>query len=139
MRKLAKVALLFFCLDSVARTEAYVYGRVTTVFDVNQNADDAVAQYRSTVITAFQNVTDSLRALQSEASALTAAVAAERAAAKTLNITRRQLELGQVAYLLFINAEQTCQQAIVSLVQARANHFAVNTCQSLNFGLGTCA
>jgi hypothetical protein len=38
MRKLAKVALLFFCLDSVARTEAYVYGRVTTVIDVNQNA-----------------------------------------------------------------------------------------------------
>ena len=86
--------------------------------------DNAVAQYRSTVITAFQNVADALRALQSDANALTAAVAAEHAAATTLNITRRQLELGQVAYLLFINAEQTYQQAIVSLVQARANRYA---------------
>jgi len=86
--------------------------------------DDALAQYRSTVITAFQNVADALRALQSDAKALTAAVAAERAAATTLSITQRQLELGQVAYLLFINAEQTYQQAIVSLVQARANRYA---------------
>jgi NodT family efflux transporter outer membrane factor (OMF) lipoprotein len=86
--------------------------------------DDALAQYRSTVITACQNVADALRALQSDAKALTAAVAAERAAATTLNITRRQLELGQVAYLLFINAEQAYQQAIVSLVQARANRYA---------------
>jgi NodT family efflux transporter outer membrane factor (OMF) lipoprotein len=86
--------------------------------------DDAVAQYRSTLITAFQNVADALRVLQSDANALTAAVAAERAAATTLNITRHQLELGQVAYLLFVNAEQTYQQTIVSLVQARANRYA---------------
>ena len=83
-----------------------------------------MAQYRSTVITACQNVADALRALQSDAKALTAAVAAEHAAATTLNITWRQLELGQVAYLLFINAEQAYQQAIVSLVLARANRYA---------------
>jgi outer membrane protein TolC len=86
--------------------------------------DNAVGPYRSTVIAAFQNVADALRALQSDANALTAAVAAEHAAATTLDITRRQLELGQVAYLLFINAEQTYQQAIVTLVQARANRYA---------------
>jgi outer membrane protein TolC len=51
-------------------------------------------------------------------------VAAERAAATTLNITRRQLELGQVAYLLFINAENTYEQTIISLVQARAASYA---------------
>jgi hypothetical protein len=58
--------------------------------------DEALAQYCSTVITAFQNVADALRSLQSDAKALTAAVAAQRAAATTLNITQRQLELGQV-------------------------------------------
>ena len=72
------------------------------------------------MIAACQNVADALRVVQSDANALTAAVAAERAAATTLNITRRQLELSQVAYLLFINAESSYEQAIISLVQARA-------------------
>ena len=42
--------------------------------------DQAAAQYKETVITAFQNVADTLRALQSDADALKAAVAAESAA-----------------------------------------------------------
>jgi NodT family efflux transporter outer membrane factor (OMF) lipoprotein len=42
--------------------------------------DQAAAQYRSTVITAFQNVADTLYALQNDAESLKAAVAAERAA-----------------------------------------------------------
>ena len=49
-----------------------------------QGAEEAwvqsVAQYRSTVLVAFQNVADTLRALQADARALNAAVAAEQAA-----------------------------------------------------------
>jgi hypothetical protein len=86
--------------------------------------DQASAQYRSTVITAFQNVADALHAVQSDANSLAAAVAAERAAQTTLNITRRQLELGQVAYLALLNAEQTYQQARINLVQAQAQRYA---------------
>jgi NodT family efflux transporter outer membrane factor (OMF) lipoprotein len=86
--------------------------------------DEAAATYRSTVITAFQNVADSLRALQSDAKALTAAVAAERAAATSLDIVRGQLRLGAVAYLSVLNAENTYQQALINLVQARANRYA---------------
>lgn len=86
--------------------------------------EEAAATYRSTVLTAFQNVADSLRALQSDANALTAAVAAERAAATSLDIVRAQLQLGAVAYLALLNAENTYQQALVSLVQARANRYA---------------
>jgi len=86
--------------------------------------DQAAAQYRSTVLTAFQNVADSLRALQSDANALQAAVASERAAARSLDITRRQLELGQVAYLSLLNAETSYQNARVSLVQAEANRLS---------------
>ena len=86
--------------------------------------DQAAAQYQSTVLTAFQNVADSLRALQSDANALQAAVASEHAAARSLAITRRQLELGQVAYLALLNAETTYQTALLSLVQARANRLS---------------
>lgn len=86
--------------------------------------EQAAAQYRSTVDTAFQNVADALLALQSDAKALTANVATERAAARTLDITRQQLELGQVAYLALLNAEETYQQAVINRVQAQAQRYA---------------
>lgn len=84
----------------------------------------AAAQYRNTVITAFQNVADALRALESDADALTAAVAAERAAAKSLDVTRSQLAAGAVAYLSLLNAQQAYQQSVINLVQARAGRYA---------------
>ena len=86
--------------------------------------DQAAAQYRSTVLTAFQNVADTLHAIQSDADAVKATVAAERAAAKSLSIVRSQLELGDVSPLALLNAEQTYQQAMISLVQALANRYA---------------
>jgi outer membrane protein TolC len=82
--------------------------------------DQAAAQYNSTVIAAFQNVADALHALRSDADALAAAVAAEQAAASSLAIARKQLELGQVAYLALLNAEQAYQVARLALVQAQA-------------------
>jgi len=86
--------------------------------------DQAEAQYRSTVIAAFQNVADTLRALQADADGFKASVAADLAAAESLKITRRQLELGQVSYVALLTAEQTALQARVALVQARANRLA---------------
>jgi NodT family efflux transporter outer membrane factor (OMF) lipoprotein len=86
--------------------------------------DQALAQYRSTVINAFQNVADVLSALRNDAQALQKAVAAERAAARSLEITRRRLELGDVNFLALLNAQQTYQQALLSLVQAKAARFA---------------
>jgi outer membrane protein TolC len=61
--------------------------------------NQAEAQYRSTVVTAFQNVADTLRAIQADARAMTASVKAEDAAAKSLAIVRKQFELGQVSTL----------------------------------------
>jgi len=87
-------------------------------------AEQAEAQYRATVITAFQNVADSLNALVADANALKAAVASERAAGQSLAITRRQLELGSVSTLALLNAQQTEQQALVTLAQAQTNRFA---------------
>jgi NodT family efflux transporter outer membrane factor (OMF) lipoprotein len=86
--------------------------------------DQASAQYRGTVLTAFQNVADAMRALQSDADAMKAAAASERAAARSLEIVRRQLALGQVAYLGVLNAENTYAQARLALVQAQAARLA---------------
>ena len=86
--------------------------------------DEAAAQYRSTVIAAFQNVADTLQALQSDADALQAAVVAERATADSLAIARRQVELGDIGYVSLLAAEQAYQQAVLGLVQAQANRYA---------------
>ena len=86
--------------------------------------DQASAQYRSTVLAAFQNVADVLTALKTDADALQKAVAAERAAERSLVITRERLRLGDINYLALLNAQQTYQQALISVVQAQANRFA---------------
>jgi NodT family efflux transporter outer membrane factor (OMF) lipoprotein len=86
--------------------------------------DEAAAQYRGTVLTAFQNVADSMRALQADADGLAAAAASEQAAARSLEITRKQLQLGQIAYLSLLNAERTYAQAHLALVQAQASRLA---------------
>jgi NodT family efflux transporter outer membrane factor (OMF) lipoprotein len=86
--------------------------------------DQAGALYRSSVLTAFQNVADALHALDTDADALSASARAEQAAQKSLDVVRRQLELGSISYLALVNAEQTYQQAVVSVAQARANRYA---------------
>ena len=86
--------------------------------------DQAKAQYRSTVITAFQNVADALRALQADARAMKAAVHAEDTAKASLDIVQKQLEEGQVNQLLLLNAQQTYLTAVVVRVQAEATRFA---------------
>ena len=80
-------------------------------------------QYRSTVLTAFQNVADTLHALQQDADALKAASAAANAAKITLDLTTQQMKVGYVNYLALLSAEQTYQQAVINLVQAQANRY----------------
>ena len=84
----------------------------------------ASEQYRSTVLTAFQNVADTLNALQQDADALKAASAAKDAAAVTLDLARKQFQAGYVNYLGLLNAEQAYQQAVINLVQAQADRYA---------------
>jgi NodT family efflux transporter outer membrane factor (OMF) lipoprotein len=86
--------------------------------------DASAAQYRSTVITAFQNVADTLRALQSDADALAAQVEAERSSSDNLVITRDQYRLGAINYTTLLNAETTYQQAHVNRVIAQATRYA---------------
>jgi NodT family efflux transporter outer membrane factor (OMF) lipoprotein len=86
--------------------------------------EQVAAQYRSTVLTGFQNVADALYALQADADSLKAAVAAEQASRRTLDITLKQQELGAVSYLALLSARQAYQQALISRVQVQASRFA---------------
>jgi NodT family efflux transporter outer membrane factor (OMF) lipoprotein len=84
----------------------------------------AAEQYRSTVLTAFQNVADTLTALEQDAEGLKAAANAEADAQETLDLSQRQWHDGYIGYLALLSEEQAYQQARINLVQAQANRFA---------------
>ncbi len=86
--------------------------------------DQALAQYRQTVLGAFQSVADVLRALESDAQALREQAEAAEAARASLELARHQFQLGAVSYLVLLNAERQYQQARVGLVQAQAARYA---------------
>jgi len=86
--------------------------------------DQAAAQYRQVVLQAFQNVADVLQALDSDTAALRAQAETERVARETLDLTRRQYEIGSANYLLLLNAQRQHQQTSISLIQARAARLA---------------
>lgn len=86
--------------------------------------DQAAAQYRATLISALQNVADSLRALQHDAIALKAALDAKVLAEESLSIARRQLQLGDISYFALLTAEQAYFQTQLALVQAQSNRYA---------------
>jgi NodT family efflux transporter outer membrane factor (OMF) lipoprotein len=80
-------------------------------------------QYRGTVLTAFQNVADTLAALEHDAETLKATAAATDAAKASLDLSRLQYKDGYAAYLPVLNADQAYQQARLSQVQAEADRF----------------
>jgi len=84
----------------------------------------AAEQYRSAVLTAFQNVADTLTALDQDADAMKAAATAADAAKVTLDLAQRQWRSGYAGYLALLSAEQADQQARINLVQAQANRYA---------------
>jgi NodT family efflux transporter outer membrane factor (OMF) lipoprotein len=85
--------------------------------------EQAKEQYRSTVIAAFQNVADTLHAIQSDADAVRKTRAAQLAATRSLAIARRQLMLGDIGELTVLAAEAAYRQAEINLVQAQANRY----------------
>jgi len=85
--------------------------------------EQAAAQYKQTVLQAFQNVADTLRALQHDAQLLKAQRMAEITAQDSLNITRQQFRLGGINYLNLLIAERLYQQARISRIQAQAARY----------------
>jgi NodT family efflux transporter outer membrane factor (OMF) lipoprotein len=86
--------------------------------------EQAAEQYRSTVLSAFQNVADTLTALQQDAAAVKAAADAADAAKITLDLAQRQWQAGYANYLGLLSAQQAYQQTHVALISAQANRFA---------------
>ncbi len=117
----------FFFYNGVANASQVVFDGFT--LQQRQRAaeagfDQAAAQYRLAVLTAFQNVADSLYAIRHDTVALQKAILAEAAAAKALKLTRIQLSEGQVAFQQVLTAQTTYLQASLIVIQAQANRFA---------------
>ncbi len=81
----------------------------------------AGAQYRGTVITALQNVADTLYTIQSDADFLAAAARTEHAMSVARDLTRKQYDDGSVSYQMVLLAEQNYQQAGLNLIQAQTS------------------
>jgi outer membrane protein TolC len=89
----------------------------------DQALRQAAAQYQQAVLTAYQNVADTLHAMLADADELTAANAAAQAAKVTLDLTREQMRDGFTDYLAVLAAESAYQQALLNLGQAQAIRF----------------
>lgn len=99
---------------------ALIARRKAAIFAYQQ----ALAQYRQTVLQAFQNVADVLHALEMDAITLQAQVAAETAAKATLTLTKKQFQLGGASYINLLNAQQQYQQTLINRIQAQATRYA---------------
>lgn len=86
--------------------------------------DQATAQYRQTVLSAFQSVADALQALQSDAVALDSQAQADTAAQATLNLVHEQYRIGAVSHLELLDAQRQYNQTHLALISAQAARFS---------------
>lgn len=99
--------------------------------------EQAAAQYYKVVQTAFQNVADTLRALQADSEAVSAAITAEQSAARNMELVRKQVEQGQVSVPILLTAQQAYLQTSIARINAEASRLAdtVALFQALGGGL----
>ncbi|MDB6089844.1 MAG: transporter [Gammaproteobacteria bacterium] len=86
--------------------------------------DAAVAQYKQTVLAAFQNVADILVSLDEDANTLVQTDRAATAACDTQRDTDSRYKLGATPFYAKLTAGQQCQSARVQHVRARASRLA---------------
>ena len=80
----------------------------------------AAAQYRTTVLTAWQDVADTLQAIRFDAEALKASTEAADASRRSLELVQRQLSRGYLDRMALISAQQADLEAQLTRQQARA-------------------
>jgi NodT family efflux transporter outer membrane factor (OMF) lipoprotein len=85
--------------------------------------DQALAKYRGTVLSAFQNVADVLHALGADAEALQAQDDAVDAAAEALKLARVQYQAGSISNLTLLVSMRQYQQARIAQLQAQAARY----------------
>lgn len=98
----------------------------------------AQAQYRSSALQAFADVSNALTAVKTDGDALAAADRGNRASADSLNFTRRQYELGAVGTFTLLPVLAARAEARSTWVQARAARLVdtVALYQALGGGTG---
>jgi len=82
--------------------------------------EQAAAQYRQSVLIAFQDVADALLALDMDSQRKVLEVRAAELASERLDLVLLQHQQGAVSYLDLLNAQKQYQQARINLIQARA-------------------
>jgi NodT family efflux transporter outer membrane factor (OMF) lipoprotein len=86
--------------------------------------DQAAAQYRQTVLKAFQDIADVLIALESDARTLQAEAEAEAAAKSALEVVEKQYALGAVSYPALLITQRDYQKTRINVIAARAQRYA---------------
>ena len=85
--------------------------------------DNAAATYRNTVLQAFADVANALRAVQYDAESLRTQVDSERASAASLDLSQQQFTMGAVAFPILLTAQQTYHNAVLLRVKAQAARY----------------
>ena len=85
--------------------------------------DQSLAQYRQTVLLAFKNVSDSLRALDTDARTLNAQYRAQQAAADSLQLIEQRFGLGGANHVELLVAQQQYERSRIAYVQALAARY----------------
>lgn len=102
-----------------------------TLFSRKQAADAAtdvaVAQYKSTVLFAYQNVADTLYALQSDKTYLNAALQNENASKVIFDQASNQFRVGYISEPVKLQTEQSYLQAKINRLQASATYLGDTT------------
>lgn len=98
--------------------------------------DQAEAQYKLTVLQAFQNVADAMRTLEADAQILQAQYEAAKAADEGLRLIEKQYEAGVVSYRDVLTVQQQTTLAKTGLVQAMANRYQDTAALFLALGGG---
>jgi NodT family efflux transporter outer membrane factor (OMF) lipoprotein len=111
-----------------------------TLFSRKQAADAAtdvaVAQYKSTVLFAYQNVADTLYAIQSDKTYLDAALQNETASKVIFDQASNQFKVGYISEPVKLQTEQTYLQAKINRLQATATYLGDTTSLYQSLGGG---
>lgn len=89
-----------------------------------ETTNQSLAQYRGVVLSAFKDVADVLRALQSDIRTINAAATAKRAAGQNVELVRKQVEEGQVNIPLLIEVQRAYLETSLAHIDAQAARFA---------------
>lgn len=122
---LFKSATGVWSLGGAITQPIFHFGELRALRRARQAQYDAALQtYQSTVLGAFEQVADTLRAIEWDAQGLKTATDTEALAQQGLELTRSQYAAGGVSYLALLNAQRQYFDARRNRVQAEALRYA---------------